>query len=594
MSKRLFFLLSLVLVLSLSYSESCIGTFHHYLPAVVGSNGGLVNMTMRLLPGNGTIYVSISPRIGTTTQDSISQAIQYAYLYSSKSRECDIIVSFDTSFPTESIDGPSAGASVSAMTFAAINNLPFRSDTIITGTIEPDGSIGLVGGMYEKALASAQMGAKYFIAPKDSFLELLLLKRIESKYPIKILTAKKISEVFGFMSLNRTIADVPDDVSNRPIPQLSQYTTYNLSSFTPVARSMINSHSQILNNFPNGPEITSIHSFYENELDREQAVLNKGYVFTAANDAFLNYIDMTTISALYDSEVSISSTKREISSCLSSSVRPAFSDSNFEWVIGSDLRRSWAGQRLAKLNVTDENRKLTDELLSDYRYLIYGKAWCNISQSMLQNAPAPSSMLNESLLRDLAYEKLALAKSFDLTNEDLKSRIDSSSSLFALGRYGASLYDSQYVISMTHATSILSNSSNVSNIFDPLLSKRNYTSLWAQIYSSQAAFLLAQKDLGSAYRIVLYADDLESLNGQMLSILKPASLSNSTSALTPASVSETPDSGSDFIFNFQLLCFIGAIIILLLFVAITFYVGKKYGNKTNSSRKVYRTPKEKV
>ena len=36
----------------------------------------------------------------------------------------------------------------------------------MTGTIEPDGTIGKVSGIVEKAIAAAQAGAKLFIVPK--------------------------------------------------------------------------------------------------------------------------------------------------------------------------------------------------------------------------------------------------------------------------------------------------------------------------------------------------------------------------------------------------------------------------------------------
>ena len=68
---------------------------------------------------------------------------------------------------TTNIGGPSAGL---AMTLAIINALSKTSITghhliATTGTIDPNGAVGDVGGVAEKAVAVANAGAKYFFVP---------------------------------------------------------------------------------------------------------------------------------------------------------------------------------------------------------------------------------------------------------------------------------------------------------------------------------------------------------------------------------------------------------------------------------------------
>lgn len=71
------------------------------------------------------------------------------------------------SINTANIGGPSAGL---AMTLALINKLSHGSLTgknvvAATGTMSPDGQVGAVGGVEEKAVAVHNAGAKYFIVP---------------------------------------------------------------------------------------------------------------------------------------------------------------------------------------------------------------------------------------------------------------------------------------------------------------------------------------------------------------------------------------------------------------------------------------------
>jgi uncharacterized protein len=161
-----------------STPDYCSGMISHQVPAVVGNNGGLVDVTVSFVPsesGNGSIFAGVYPRLGVSTQESIDQAISYAYDASGKNLSCDVMVSFDST-DTSYIDGPSAGAALSVMTYALLQNRTIRNDTIITGTIEDLGAIGPVGGLYEKSVSAALGGASYFITPSEGIYEMLILK----------------------------------------------------------------------------------------------------------------------------------------------------------------------------------------------------------------------------------------------------------------------------------------------------------------------------------------------------------------------------------------------------------------------------------
>jgi PDZ domain-containing protein len=72
------------------------------------------------------------------------------------------------SINTSNIGGPSAGL---AMTLTLIDELSRGSITghrtiAATGTISPDGSVGAVGGVAEKAVAVVNAGGKVFFVPE--------------------------------------------------------------------------------------------------------------------------------------------------------------------------------------------------------------------------------------------------------------------------------------------------------------------------------------------------------------------------------------------------------------------------------------------
>ena len=79
----------------------------------------------------------------------------------------------DVNINTERVSGPSAGL---AFTLAIIDNLTPGDLTggrrvAITGTIAPDGTVGPVGGVQQKAVAARDAGAKLMLVPPDEFAD---------------------------------------------------------------------------------------------------------------------------------------------------------------------------------------------------------------------------------------------------------------------------------------------------------------------------------------------------------------------------------------------------------------------------------------
>jgi uncharacterized protein len=82
----------------------------------------------------------------------------------------DLIYAIETN--ASLIEGPSAGAALTVATIAALENKTINQSVMITGTINPDGSIGEVGAVAEKAKASKDVGATLFLVPKGQGTEI--------------------------------------------------------------------------------------------------------------------------------------------------------------------------------------------------------------------------------------------------------------------------------------------------------------------------------------------------------------------------------------------------------------------------------------
>jgi Lon-like ATP-dependent protease len=81
----------------------------------------------------------------------------------------DIHVNFPGGVP---VDGPSAGVTVAAAIYSAVNNLPIDNTVAMTGEISIRGLVRPVGGVSAKVAAAKQAGAKRIIIPRENWQEL--------------------------------------------------------------------------------------------------------------------------------------------------------------------------------------------------------------------------------------------------------------------------------------------------------------------------------------------------------------------------------------------------------------------------------------
>ena len=141
--------------------------------------GGVIcTLAVKVAPGNGYVYISIDPMlVGFDFQDADRKAVMVACKETGYSLDDDgvgimghdvffmVLAPKDEEVDVQAIDGPSAGAATAVATIAALKNRQIKEGYIITGTVEEDGSIGPVGGIFHKAEAAKNAGATHFLVP---------------------------------------------------------------------------------------------------------------------------------------------------------------------------------------------------------------------------------------------------------------------------------------------------------------------------------------------------------------------------------------------------------------------------------------------
>lgn len=152
-------------------------------PFIVCYEGLTLKCMVELQPGYGRILVNTEPYIGIDLQASAQTAASVAEKLTGRSlSSTDIIITVKSEEETHVVDGPSAGAAITIAVIAAIKGDKLSEKVFITGTVMPDGSIGKVGGIAEKAEAAAAKGGEVFLVPSSQGA-LTVYRRVEKYVP---------------------------------------------------------------------------------------------------------------------------------------------------------------------------------------------------------------------------------------------------------------------------------------------------------------------------------------------------------------------------------------------------------------------------
>ncbi|MFO7677035.1 MAG: S16 family serine protease [Thermoplasmatota archaeon] len=161
------------------YQENIVLNYRNvtvYAPAVAqGSDayfGVISTITITIQSnGSGRVFVDTLPLTQIDMQGSARLAVKVASALVKNDQHCRVDPNdYDYFFVVRTaspiIGGPSAGGIMTAAVVALLQDWNMDNQTVMTGMINPDGSIGSIGGILQKIDAAASIGAKRFLLPK--------------------------------------------------------------------------------------------------------------------------------------------------------------------------------------------------------------------------------------------------------------------------------------------------------------------------------------------------------------------------------------------------------------------------------------------
>jgi predicted S18 family serine protease len=136
---------------------------------ITGYVGIVTNLTLEAVPGRGRVLVDTIPLMGEVFQDTAVTAKETAERLTGKSLfDYDLVFSIEAPDVVPSVDGPSAGAAMTLMILSLLEEKPIDPKVSLTGTVSPDGQVGAIGGVVEKAIAAENAGAEVFCIPRGN------------------------------------------------------------------------------------------------------------------------------------------------------------------------------------------------------------------------------------------------------------------------------------------------------------------------------------------------------------------------------------------------------------------------------------------
>ncbi|MEF8847992.1 MAG: S16 family serine protease [Candidatus Thermoplasmatota archaeon] len=341
MKKSLVLFVSLILVLTLGFTDfsqavSVPGSIYEggakieyrnttvYAPAVArtedGYKGVISTITVTIQSnGSGRVFVDTLPLTQVDMQGSARLSVKVASTLIQRDKNCEADPSsFDYFFVVRTsapiIGGPSAGAIMTVATVSLLENWSMNKETMMTGMINPDGSIGPVGGITHKIDAAASVGATRFLIPKGqgTYTEMIqeekgwikvttpITRNVADyalkKYGIEVVEVADIKEVienftgyqFTFSTSNKEIST--EEYKNSMNPLASELLKDAQKSFYEADNKLENT------SIPGGifkspqEEIDQAYNTAKKRLKESEKWYNKNLFYTSTTKSFQSLI----------------------------------------------------------------------------------------------------------------------------------------------------------------------------------------------------------------------------------------------------------------------------------------------------------------
>ncbi|MBI4210348.1 MAG: hypothetical protein HY544_02470 [Candidatus Diapherotrites archaeon] len=525
--------------------------------AVTTDGKGLVaTLHLEIEPGNGKIWSSVTPLVGTSTQNAEKVAVSVANkLYRNGSHD----YKFTIDSPASVVEGPSAGAAMALLTASMLTDRKIPENVSVTGTISEDGRIGRVGGIFEKAREASKTGVKLFIIPEGEAVQTVRLPEgvrsvnmaeyAPANWGMKVVEAGRIQDAmrFAFADINGIDANssssqaVPDFVPEKiGLPaDLSEFKVLTTNYINETKQGIGEARNALSSSLLDDPQVTQslleVLNQSEAMISRAEILNEQNYLYSAANFSFLARVNAILVREVSSNPSLLEDNSTALDLKLSGLARDIDTFENdlsgnvpregVEWFASAQQRFTYAKLALRKLRqaqstyiVGATKQEQTDSAIKKLNDYSFAVAWLDVSKDFyglvkegdghVRRPEALSGDANELLAR-AAKALSSLGKGGeDPANDDVKRRVDSAADELGTGWFESSMFDSASAAAIAQSQSLVEGKEHDElkkmlaeriAVAEKAISDSNAHAGWAKLYTDHAKYFMESAD---------YYDDL--------------------------------------------------------------------------------------
>ncbi len=516
--------------------------------AVTTDGEGLVaKLTVNLEPGTGKIWSAVTPLVGTSTQNAERIAVKVAETFSNDSKKYDY--KFTISSNASIVEGPSAGAAMALLVSSMLLDKNIPDNVSITGTINEDGSVGAVGGIFEKTREASNTGIKLFLIPKGEAMQTVkldegvrsvnLVEYAPQEWGITVVEVNKIEDAIAMAFSDISEIDINHSTEESIpdfIPDKTQLPAH-LGSFKILTTNYIKETKQIVNEARNALEASLLEdpaavnfllqtlTSADQTLSKAEILNEQNYLYSAANYSFLARVNAVSVK-----EISINPELLENNSTVldlklleldkelqeyEDSLREEVPREGIEWFISAQQRYLYAKNTVNRLisnqtiivgGTKEDELTNTLERIQDYAF---AATWLDVSKDFYNISKESDAFVKRTAdFEILAGEGInnaenALSEIDSEERDDIVRRIDSAISAREIAWYESALIDSVSAEALIDSETIIEGKTNeemreiLENKIQEVEKKIDESEFeigWPKLYITHAKFFLEAAD----------------------------------------------------------------------------------------------------
>jgi predicted S18 family serine protease len=578
-------ILAFGLVLLLGIANAYTTNIHAPAVYLNQDTGTLTHVYLNITRGNGTISITGPASVGNSTIGSAQTAVRYATSYldvNEKLYNFNYYIS-DPQASTTDVSGPSAGLAFTLLAISGLEHKQLLGNFTVTGTISSNGTVGQIGGIYDKIWAASTNGMAFALVPyaQNGSFENELYYISQQTFGMPIVEVANASQALGYALGNKTpiplAYNLTVDYHTAGLPYANiACGTCNMSAFESLKNFTLNSTEN---------QIADMGSNYGNaamQMQRQmlqyESIGAKGYLYSASDLAFLEYINAFTFSnSEHITKASAQAVVQNVSDYCSAIVSPRLTNLNYEYVIGGELRQSWGQIYASEANQSVNSSQTSDELVSSMYLAGSANAWCGAAAQMYGIAASQGGT-------PVSYGLSVSGNASELINSISKYGtgnlyVESAISSYKAGNYGAAIYDAAYANAFSGDVSVVGNLTSQNPLFQNLSGYND--GIWPTEFALQSKFYLYEAEMNSnnaslsqsyayqAYTTGVLAQYLDRYNGMISGSFVNSTATQAQTAPINSTIMDRLDRIQGDVYGIYAMLLIILAVLILLIVMLT-------------------------